>query len=331
MEDKYDEVLLKYDFSVRSLGRMRGAILLNTDKGYKVMRETHASAGRLIWENKVMNHLKERNFVKIDAFNVNCEGNISTAGFAGVRYTVKDWYMGNECDMKNCAEVAAAAKNMANLHKGLMGIVKDDLCITAEPENILKVFERHLAELRRVRNYIRGSKDKNEFERSWLSVYEMYYEQAVKAVKLLSESPYEKILAGVLSRGEVSHGSYTYHNVYMCEDGVPFTTTFEKCAYGMQIMDLYYFLRKCMEKNEWNEEYGRSIISGYESIKRLGAEEYRILGILLLYPEKFWKLSSFYMNGKKRLMAAKNLKKLELLNMQYENRVNFVGEMVGNV
>ncbi len=331
MEDKYDEILLKYDFSVRSLGRMRGAILLNTDKGYKVMRETHASAGRLIWENRVMSHLKEHGFVKIDAFNVNREGNISTQGYAGVRYTVKDWYMGSECDMKNCTDVAAASKNMALLHKGLRGIKSDETYISALPENILEVFERHLAELRRVRNYIKGSKDKNEFERKWLSVYGMYYDQAVKAVELLYNSTYKSILDNVMENGEVSHGSYTYHNVYMCDDGTLFTTTFEKCAYGMQLMDLYYFLRKCMEKNEWNEEYGKSVIAGYESVKRLSEEEYRILGILLMYPEKFWKLSSFYMNGKKRLMAAKNMKKLEMLNMQYENRLNFVREMVGNV
>ena len=330
MEDKYDEVLLKYDFSVKSFSRMRGAILLNTDKGYKVMRETHASAGKLIWENKVMNHLKERNFVKIDAFNVNQDGNISTQGRMGVRYTIKDWYPGTECDMKSCADVTAAAKNMAQLHKGLTGIWADNVYSEVAPENILGVFEKHLAEIRRVRNYIRGSKDKNEFERNWMAVYGMYYEQAGQAIKLLAESGYENMLSAVMKQGEVSHGSYTYHNVYMCDDGVPFTTSFEKCAYGVQLMDLYYFLRKCMEKNEWNEEYGKSIISGYESIKRLSGEEYKILGILLLYPEKFWKLSGFYMNGKKRLMAAKNLKKLELLNLQFENRVNFAREMVGS-
>ena len=56
MEDRYDEVLSGYDFLVKGMGRVRGAILLDTDKGYKLMQETHASAGRLVWENRVSMH-----------------------------------------------------------------------------------------------------------------------------------------------------------------------------------------------------------------------------------------------------------------------------------
>ena len=80
MEDRYDEVLSGYDFLVKGMGRVRGAILLDTDKGYKLMQETHASAGRLVWENRVSMHLRANGFEKIDAFNLNNEGNISTPG-----------------------------------------------------------------------------------------------------------------------------------------------------------------------------------------------------------------------------------------------------------
>jgi len=66
MEDRYDEVLSGYDFLVKGMGRVRGAILLDTDKGYKLMQETHASAGRLVWENRVSMHLRANGFEKID-------------------------------------------------------------------------------------------------------------------------------------------------------------------------------------------------------------------------------------------------------------------------
>ena len=35
----------------------------------------------------------------------------------------------------------------------------------------------------------------------------------------------------------IIHGSYTYHNIIMCRDGVA-TTVFDKCAYGLQLIDL---------------------------------------------------------------------------------------------
>ena len=93
-------------------------------------------------------------------------------------------------------------------------------------------------------------------------------------------------------------------------------------------MDLYYFIRKVMEKNGWDIKYGEAVIKGYESVKKLSDEERHILAVFLMYPEKFWKLSSYYMNGKKTLMTEKNMKKLELLNEQFDNRIKFADKLV---
>ena len=91
MEDRYDEVLSGYDFFVKGMGRVRGAILLDTDKGYKLMQETHASAGRLVWENRVSMHLRANGFEKKYEFKLNNEVNISKNGPILTRYTVSDW------------------------------------------------------------------------------------------------------------------------------------------------------------------------------------------------------------------------------------------------
>lgn len=45
MEDRYDEVLSGYDFLVKWEGTCKRRHSLDTDKGYKLMQETHASAG----------------------------------------------------------------------------------------------------------------------------------------------------------------------------------------------------------------------------------------------------------------------------------------------
>ena len=118
MEDRYDEVLSGYDFLVKGMGRVRGAILLDTDKGYKLMQETHASAGRLVWENRVSMHLRANGFEKIDAFNLNNEGNISTPGPRGTRYTVRDWYIGNECCLKEKNDIYLLKGNSKDIECG---------------------------------------------------------------------------------------------------------------------------------------------------------------------------------------------------------------------
>ena len=54
---------------------------------------------------------------------------------------------------------------MALLHKNLLGIKKDEAYSCAGTDDILDVFNRHQTELRRIRNYIKGNKDKRTEEK----------------------------------------------------------------------------------------------------------------------------------------------------------------------
>lgn len=319
MEDKLDEVLKKYDFNVVSKNRIRGAVLIDTDKGYKLVKETRSSAGRLVWENRVKNHLRENGFEKIDAYCINIEGNISTPDMYGVRYTVSDWYIGNECNLNDVKQVYLASKNLGELHVRLDGFEMEDDCMQPVQAEIMERFNKHNLELKHIRNYLKSRNDRNEFEIKLLKSYPSFYAEAEEAVLRL------KNVTG-WNTYKVIHGAYTYHNIIMCDDGIA-TTVFDKSTYGPRLMDLYYFLRKVMEKNEWSFEYGMAVMSGYESHRRLEESEMRALKLLLLYPEKFWKLASYYMNTKKTLMSQKNLEKLNALEKQRLNRHKFIDEM----
>lgn len=332
MDDRYDEVLEKYDFSVSKMSRARGAMVLWTDKGIKLLCETHASAGRLVWENKVKNHLKENGFERIDTFVINMDQTISTLSRNGVRYLVKDWFNGRECDLCNLSEVRLAASNLARLHISLQkarfeageNIVSERAGASAvegtaaTKEDTLAIFVKHNRELNHIRNYLKGKKFRNEFESRLLSAYPELYGQANESVEGIKN----------ISLGEVNiiHGSYTYHNVIMCEDGIA-TTSFDKCTYGYKLMDLYYFLRKTMEKNDWKEPYGMAVLEGYDEVYTLENYEKQALACLLAYPEKFWKLASHYMNGKKTWLSVKNMEKLELILAQMEARQDFISKI----
>lgn len=388
MDDKYDEVLEKYDFSVSKMSRARGAMVLWTDKGIKLLCETHASAGRLVWENKVKNHLKENGFERIDTFVINMDQTISTLSRNGVRYLVKDWFNGRECDLCNLSEVRLAASNLARLHISLQkarfgagenivseragtsagkgadasaskgadagagkgagtsasagtdasagkgagasaskgtdegGSERADASAVegtaATKEDTLAIFVKHNRELNHIRNYLKGKKFRNEFESRLLSAYPALYGQANESVEGIKN----------ISLGQVNiiHGSYTYHNVIMCEDGIA-TTSFDKCTYGYKLMDLYYFLRKTMEKNDWKEPYGMAVLEGYDEVYTLENYEKQALACLLAYPEKFWKLASHYMNGKKTWLSVKNMEKLELILAQMEARQDFIAKI----
>ena len=328
MEDRYNEILSQYDFEVTARSRIRGGIMIETDAGCKIVKETKTSAGRLVWEHKVKSHLKEEGFGYIDSFCLNRDNNISSIGTNGQRYVVRDWYPGSECDIHNVKDVYAASVNMAVLHNCLKGIPPYEYSMCAGAQDIVTTLKKHNKELGHIRNYLRAKKYKNEYEMALLRAFPDYYNIAAGVFDCLESSRLNELIRAACGKHEVIHGSYTYHNIIMCGDYIA-TTVFDKCTYGLWLMDLYYYIRKVMEKNEWNPEYGHAVLSGYESVRFIPDEERAILAMLLLYPEKFWKLASCYMNSQKTWIPGKNMEKLNALCIQRDSREKFIkGELL---
>lgn len=320
MEDKLEEVVLAYDFNVHKMTRIRGAFLLETDNGYKLLGKTYASAGRLVWENKVKNYLRANGFGMIDAYCINKEGNISTPDTMGVRYSVRDWYIGEECNLNDIVHVRKASANLALFHEVTGGFGHDLAGPGSVQEDICQVFVRHNKEMNHIRNYLKNKKYRNEFENKLYNAYPLFYDKAKETVLTLADMEF--------GERKIIHGSYTYHNIIMCGDAIA-TTAFDKCTYGYIIMDIYYFLRKVMEKNCWDRSFGMAVFEGYESVRKLNEGELAMIKCLLSYPEKFWKLASCYMNNKKTWIPRKNTEKLDLLISQNEDRSGFISEIGG--
>jgi hypothetical protein len=88
--------------------------------------------------------------------------------------------------------------------------------------------------------------------------------------------------------------------------------------------DLYYFLRKCMEKHHYDERLGYRMMRAYDSVNKLGKKERDYLAIRLAYPEKFWKITNSYYHSGKAWIPAKNVEKLSLSVAQTEEKKRFL-------
>lgn len=157
--------------------------------------------------------------------------------------------------------------------------------VLPDTPNILTEYDRHNRELKKIRGYMRGRKRKSKFEYDVLAHFDEYYEMSVMAYKLLADTNYTK-MENEAKRIEICHRNYNYHNIIFCNDKVAIVN-FEKAGAGLQIKDLYLFLRKVLEKHNWNLELGYNIIDRYNKVKPLNSKEYQILMVMLRYPEKF--------------------------------------------
>ncbi len=80
------------------------------------------------------------------------------------------------------------------------------------------------------------------------------------------------------------HGDYNYHNVMILPEN-EVITNFERMRIGIQVDDLYYLLRKVMEKYHWKQKTGQNILEAYESVRQLKPDEREYLCLRLAYPK----------------------------------------------
>ncbi len=367
MEDRLDEVWRQYDFEVRNRYRARGAVLLETNQGYKWVRAFDGCYPRLEFESKVLRFLLENGYPNVDYILENKDGHMVSEDSAGNPYVVKNWFRGEECNLRDLECVAKAAKNLAVIHKILESVPAAAMMTDAgsyeesggamlqaasigegwesddegfappeestqapskeepyfENDELIQTFEKHNRELRKVRSYIRNKRSKNEFEICILNSFQEFYGQAERASKELEESNYVNMCQEAKGVGEVSHGNYTYHNVLMTKKGLA-TTNFEKCHVGLQVFDLYFYFRKAMEKNNWDAGFGKTLLEAYNKERLLTEDEQRIFHILVLYPEKYWKIVNFYYNNKKSWVSQRNIQKLRGIREQQKKKEDFI-------
>lgn len=315
MDDKHSEVFRQYELKVYNLYRARGAYLLETNQGLKLFKGFEDSENHLLYENRVKEVLVSKGFSNVDTVLPNQAGEYITQDSAGSKYYIKNWFEGEECNLKDQKDIYAASKTLARIHMALEGVNGEENEGTVCQPHLAELFDKHNKELKRAKTYIWNKKQRNEFELNFLLAFDFFYEDAKKATELLENYHYDSFYQDCLKKGLGCHGNYTYHNILITKEGVA-VTNFEKCCSGIQMMDLYQLFRKCMEKNNWDKAYGQTILNGYEAVRSISKEEYHILYLLLLYPEKFWKVTNYYINNKKSWISKRNIQKLTVLQEQ---------------
>ncbi len=356
MEDRNQEIFRQYHMKIYNTYRIRGAFILETDKGLKLLKSLESSKNRVEFEDAILEHLGKVQYSSVDMYVRNIAGEIITEDGMGNKYAVKNWYQGEECNLREEGDVSDAAAHLAFLHSMLreVDLTQEQIEHNTYP-NMVEVFEKRNRELKRVRSYIKEKRKKNEFELCYLNCYDEFYQQALEATQMLKNSNYLELIKDAIEHRCICHGNYTYHNIIMLKPtsgiynlkeqeeflsaaGIQnrrntniATTNFDKAYVGVQIMDLYHYMRKVMEKNDWNIEFGSIILDTYTNILNVDKEERKLLYLLLLYPEKFWKITNFYYNSKKSWVPQRNVQKLVGIGEQTERRKQFMNLLASTI
>ena len=325
MNDKYEEVLKQYALQVRGVRRGRGAWIYETDQGMKSLKEYQGTLKRLEFEDQVLCQLQGFAGLKTDQYIRNREGTLVSTSEDGTRFVLKDWYGDRECSLKDGKEVCEALSSIARLHERLrkIEVLKEWNMGSILPRLAVEDMERHNRELKRARGFIRGKRKKSDFELCVMKSFNAFFEQASEAAQGI---------AGLWKSGEeprlLCHGDLDQHHVLM-GSGYVAVIEYNRMHLGLQMEDLYRFMRKAMEKHGWSLSLGMDMLNAYEKVLPLGEKERKCLYYLFLYPEKYWKQINYYFNANKAWIPARNMDKIIGLEAQEESRIGFLRLLQG--
>lgn len=321
MNDRTVGLFDNYEIEVNRTWKGRGAILCETDKGLFILKEYHGPVNKILFQDKLLNHIKESGFPRVESLLKTKEGEYVVYDQDRIPYIVKSYFEGRECNNRELEECKQAVRVLAQLHNCSVMCDMDDF--EAQPVfQIDREYEKHNKELKKVRRFLREKSQKTAFEIYLVEHYDYFFDNALQVTGEMRYYMKDDIM-DMAEFPIVCHGDYQYHNIIQAADGMALIN-FEKCIRDNPVRDLYLFMRKLLEKNNWSQTLGDTLLNAYDAERSLSEKDYMQLYYRFAYPEKFWKIVNFYYNSGKAWIPGRNMEKLEKLLLQEQEKQDFL-------
>lgn len=169
-------------------------------------------------------------------------------------------------------EICLAVENLARLHGICRNIsFPEEVDSQNYRQDVRETVRKHNREMKKTRNYMRERRGKTDFEIFFLKYFQEFYEKGMEAEARLCRSGYGELSDEAAAQNAVCHGSYNHHNVVFGRGRI-ITLDFERCYVDVQLTDLYDFMRKIMEKWDWDVRLGRKMLDRYDRVRPISRE-----------------------------------------------------------
>lgn len=108
MNDRAVALLEQYEIEVLRTRKGRGAILCDTQQGCLIFKEYTGREEQLRLQEQVLKHLEACGNISAERLLATREGALSVTDRDGVRYILKTWWEGRECNIRDREECMEA-------------------------------------------------------------------------------------------------------------------------------------------------------------------------------------------------------------------------------
>lgn len=323
MYNQTEAILAQYELEIKQVTKGRGTFICDTDKGRKLLSPFRGSPGRGACLREYLQKVSELGF-EIEQIELNKNGEAVTVDeITGEGFIIKDKIEGMELGTSRFGEMLEAAELLAEYHRVAECVSQEECAEKVGSLGICQVTEsrvRHGRELIKVRNYIRTRKKKSEFERLFMAHLPNMLQTAERSIEILKQEESKE------PNYVICHGDCNQHNLLWSEKGWHMVN-FENAVWSWPTWDLANYIRKMLEKNAWDVELGLELVKAYDRKRSFLTREGLQLYGLLLFPEKFWKITNHYMNSNKAWIPVRDIEKLEKVIAQEPKRLLFMEKL----
>lgn len=296
MQGMEKEIAVNYGLEVKNLFPYKDMSTVVTSSGRKVLKRIPFSVERIKFVHGAKEHLVKNSFDNVDRFLCTLSGEPYFI-YNNSCYTLVDFIDGRESSFDNDNDVKIAAKVLARLHRSSRGYLAPEGCkVQDELGKLPCYFEKRLEDIKKMRKQAR--KGKTRFDEMFLQYSDYFIKVGARTLEELALSNFESLVEKTRKEALFCHHDYTHHNIIMGGENV-IVTNFDYCCYELRVYDIANFIRRKMRKCGWDISKTELILQNYNEVEALSSEELAVMGIILQFPQKFWRVVNRYYNSRR--------------------------------
>ncbi|MCX7749090.1 MAG: CotS family spore coat protein [Clostridia bacterium] len=318
------EIAENYNLEIKNIVHFRDGYIINTASGKKYLKKSLLSNERILFVHSVKEHLYNKGFIHLDRYLCTREG-LPYITMDQNNYIITDVIEGSECNFDKLEDVVNASKALASLHKSSREYVLSEDCKPRDDLGLLPEFlQKRLDEIKKLKKV--AKKGKSKFDYMFLDYIDYFYNLGYNAIGMLMQSKYNDIVEETRKEGMFCHHDYAHHNI-ICSGSKVTVINFDYCCFEIKVYDVANLLRRKMRKCNWDLSQAKIILDHYREIEKISDDEFLILKIILMFPQKFWRIVNKYYNSKRSWSERSYISKLQEAINEIENHKKFIEEL----
>lgn len=320
------ELLQSWNIQAKHIEPIRDVYKVRSVQGIVALKGNLLSQEQMRFIHCFLRHLHEQGFDEVITAIPTPDGRDFIV-MEGVVYSLYDWIDGRRPDFRRMDELRAACQALSKMHRACHGFQPPSG--TRPRKRWGRLVESHKKRRQELAAFGETAKSKrflSRFDREYLKHLPDYLSLADRSLDTMDSEAYHELVHEGKQMGCVCHGDVAERNFIRKPDGTTWIIDLDSSRLDLPVMDLVKFIRRILKKSHWNPEVARTVIQTYQEFSPLRPGEIRLFESVIMFPQKFWRISDRYYHKQKFFSEEKAYDKLRNLIRQKNDFINFLGE-----